>query len=76
MGDLRFDEQAFPNPAGKVASLKNDGIGLITIEESYVSKQGNYGGTNYNGMAAQADSPKTAAPTMSPNSTTGLVSAA
>ncbi len=40
MGDLRFDEQAFPNPAGKVASLKNDGIGLITIEESYVSKQG------------------------------------
>lgn len=53
MGDLRFDEQAFPNPAGKVASLKNDGIGLITIEESYVSKQGNYGGTNYNGMAAQ-----------------------
>ncbi|UXI02967.1 TIM-barrel domain-containing protein [Photobacterium sp. TY1-4] len=53
MGDLRFDEQAFPNPAAKVASLKQNGIGLITIEESYVSKQGNYHGENYNGMAAQ-----------------------
>lgn len=52
MGDLSFDEQAFPDPASKVASLKKDDIGLITIEESYVSKQGNYGGTNYDGMAA------------------------
>jgi len=36
MGTLTWDEGRFPNPSGKIASYKNDDIGLIAIEESYV----------------------------------------
>jgi alpha-glucosidase (family GH31 glycosyl hydrolase) len=39
MGTLRFDERAFPNSAVKINSYKvEQGIGIITIEESYVSR--------------------------------------
>ena len=39
MGTLRWDERAFPNPRGKIADLRaEDGLGLILIEESYVSR--------------------------------------
>jgi len=38
MGTLQFDENKFPNPAQKIADYKSKGIGLITIEESYVSR--------------------------------------
>lgn len=39
MGSLAWDTAAFPDPAGKIASLKaNQGVGVIPIEESYVGK--------------------------------------
>ncbi len=39
MGTLRFNEKNFPNPAATIKSFREaDGIGLITIEESYVSR--------------------------------------
>ncbi len=39
MGTLDWDTTAFPSPATKIASYEsNDGIGLMTIEESYVGK--------------------------------------
>jgi alpha-glucosidase len=39
MGTLDWDLARFPNPAAKIAQLAaNEGIGLILIEESYVSK--------------------------------------
>ena len=39
MGKLRFDESHFPNPAETIRSLKEqDGVGVIPIEESYVSE--------------------------------------
>lgn len=38
MGTLQFDESKFPNPRQKIADYKSKGIGLITIEESYVSR--------------------------------------
>ncbi len=39
MGRLTWDMTNFPNPATKVASYRNnEGIGLMTIEESYVAK--------------------------------------
>ncbi len=36
MGSLQFDESHFPNPAQEVKRLKEDGIELMPIEESYV----------------------------------------
>lgn len=37
MGSLRFDLEAFPHPEKEIARLRNqDGISLMTIEESYV----------------------------------------
>ncbi len=36
-GSLRFDEKAFPDPAGKIKSLLNRGIGIMPIEESLVA---------------------------------------
>ncbi len=53
MGDLVFDGAAFPNAASKVAALRNDNIGLMAIEESYVSKFGNLGGANYQGLLSR-----------------------
>ncbi len=39
MGTLTWDTTAFPNPAGRLADLaQTEGIGVITIEESYISK--------------------------------------
>ncbi len=39
MGCLTWDTERFPNPAQTVAELgEKDGVGLITIEESYVSR--------------------------------------
>ena len=37
MGSLRWDETRFPDPAGKIAALKADGIDMMLIEESYIS---------------------------------------
>ncbi|HWV16333.1 MAG TPA: TIM-barrel domain-containing protein [Cellvibrio sp.] len=54
MGDLRFDNSSFPNAASKIASLKADNIGLMTIEESYVSRWGNLGGSNYQGLLSRS----------------------
>lgn len=39
MGRLTWDTNNFPNPAEKLAAYKNrEGIGIIPIEESYISK--------------------------------------
>jgi alpha-glucosidase len=39
MGRLRWDERAFPDPAGRIARLaREERIGLMLIEESYVSR--------------------------------------
>jgi alpha-glucosidase len=39
MGRVSWDLSAFPDPAAKLASYRdNDGLGIITIEESYVSR--------------------------------------
>ncbi|WP_152974016.1 glycoside hydrolase family 31 protein [Levilinea saccharolytica] len=38
MGSLRWDTQNFPNPAGKIQALRADGIGVMTIEEPYISR--------------------------------------
>ncbi|MBE1557806.1 TIM-barrel domain-containing protein [Nonomuraea africana] len=39
MGSLLWDTAAFPNPSTKIASLSsNEGVGLMTIEESYIGK--------------------------------------
>ncbi|NOZ25378.1 MAG: DUF5110 domain-containing protein [Nitrospirae bacterium] len=39
MGSLTFDEDDFPDPAGKLGSLKEDqGIGVMLIEEAYVGR--------------------------------------
>lgn len=38
MGSLQFDESKFPNPRQKIAQYKADGIGIIPIEESYISR--------------------------------------
>jgi alpha-glucosidase (family GH31 glycosyl hydrolase) len=38
MGRVSFDESNFPDPKGRINSYKQDGIGLIAIEESYVGK--------------------------------------
>jgi len=38
MGSLRWDEKAFPAPKKKIAELRRRGVGVIVIEESYVSK--------------------------------------
>lgn len=49
MGRLAWDTQAFPNPAGRIAAYLEDHLGLVAIEESYVSL-----GTNtYQQMDAQ-----------------------
>ncbi len=37
MGSLRWDETHFPDPAGKIAEYAKDGIGIMPIEESYIS---------------------------------------
>lgn len=37
MGNLVWDTVAFPDPAGKIAELAAQGIGLMTIEESYIA---------------------------------------
>jgi len=36
-GSLRFDTNAFPDPAGKIRSLRDRGVGIMPIEESLVS---------------------------------------
>jgi alpha-glucosidase len=38
MGSLTWDRDNFPEPEQKIASLKQDGIGMVLIEESYVSE--------------------------------------
>ncbi len=37
MGSLSWDLDRFPDPAGKIAGYAKDGIGLMLIEESYIS---------------------------------------
>ncbi|UXI00030.1 TIM-barrel domain-containing protein [Photobacterium sp. TY1-4] len=37
MGTLTWDEAHFPNPAQKIQQLKEQGVGMMLIEESYVS---------------------------------------
>ena len=36
MGSLTFDPAHFPNAASKLAAYQNNGIGIMTIEESYI----------------------------------------
>ncbi|HWZ91010.1 MAG TPA: TIM-barrel domain-containing protein, partial [Polyangiaceae bacterium] len=44
MGGLSWDLTNFPDPAGKLASYRAEGIGIINIEESYVAAgRGEYG---------------------------------
>jgi alpha-glucosidase len=39
MGSLTWDLNRFPDPAGKIAALRDtQGVGIMTIEESYISK--------------------------------------
>lgn len=39
MGSLDWDLVNFPNPAGKITSLRNtQGVGIMTIEEPYISR--------------------------------------
>ncbi|WP_394829920.1 TIM-barrel domain-containing protein [Pendulispora albinea] len=39
MGSLTWDEARFPNPAAKIAALRTQqGVGIIPIEESYISR--------------------------------------
>lgn len=38
MGNLDWDRNAFPDPEQHIAALRADNVGLITIEESYISK--------------------------------------
>ncbi|HEU5056740.1 MAG TPA: TIM-barrel domain-containing protein [Kofleriaceae bacterium] len=38
MGRLDWDTARFPDPAGKIAALRDRGIGVIPIEESYVGR--------------------------------------
>ncbi len=50
MGSLTWDLQKFPQPAAKIAALRDEhGLGVIVIEESYVSKNLPV----YNAMAEQ-----------------------
>lgn len=39
MGRLSWDEQNFPQPQQKIADYRRDGLGLITIEQSYVDEK-------------------------------------
>lgn len=38
IGKLTFDETHFPDPAGRIANYRKQGIGMIPIEESYVAR--------------------------------------
>ncbi len=38
MGGLTWDEQNFPNPAQKIASYRADGLGVVLIEEPFISR--------------------------------------
>ncbi len=38
MGSLRWDTDRFPEPKAKIAALSKQGIGLMTIEESYIAQ--------------------------------------
>lgn len=38
MGGLTWDRKNFPEPEAKIKSYKEDGIGIVLIEESYISK--------------------------------------
>lgn len=38
MGSLTFDTKAFPNPAAKIAELARRGLGIVVIEEAYISE--------------------------------------
>ncbi len=38
MGNLDWDRNAFPDPEQHISALRADHVGLITIEESYISK--------------------------------------
>src|SRR5690606_3840074 len=37
MGRVDWDRERFPDPAAKIAAYAKDGIGLMLIEESYIS---------------------------------------
>jgi alpha-glucosidase (family GH31 glycosyl hydrolase) len=39
MGTLQFDQIHFPNPKEKIAEFKSRGLGLMTVEESYVDEE-------------------------------------
>jgi alpha-glucosidase len=38
MGRVAWDESSFPDPRGELASLRSRGVGILPIEESYVSR--------------------------------------
>ncbi len=38
MGRLEFDTGHFPDPKGKIAALREKGVGVIPIEESYIGR--------------------------------------
>lgn len=38
MGTLTWDRKNFPDPEGKIAQLRQQGIGMMLIEESYISQ--------------------------------------
>jgi alpha-glucosidase len=38
MGNLSWNTVQFPDPAGKIVELRRGGVGLMTMEESYISK--------------------------------------
>jgi alpha-glucosidase len=38
MGAVDWDLQNFPDPAGKLAALNQQGVGIMTIEEPYISR--------------------------------------
>jgi alpha-glucosidase len=38
MGSLTWDTEAFPDPADRIAQYRDKGVGLMTIEESYIGR--------------------------------------
>lgn len=38
MGSLSWDTSRFPDPAAKIANLKEEGLGIIVIEEPYIGR--------------------------------------
>ncbi len=39
MGYVAWDSETFPDPAAKIAELRQQGVGMVVIEESYIGKK-------------------------------------